>query len=113
MNEFFTEYLQKIIPVSFNLETAEEFITIGDAVPEFTVKINRDIPKRALLNSTSLALGEAYMREDIDVDKDLFEVLDSSLGEMGKFRVNRGGAAPYFIYVKEHPQPGKRGDVPL
>lgn len=89
MNEFLRSYLQKIIPVSFNLETAEEFITVGDAVPKFTVRINREIPKRALLNSTSLALGEAYMREDIDVDGDLYEVLDSFLGEMEKFHTNR------------------------
>ena len=89
MNEFLRSYLQKIIPVSFNLETAEEFITVGDAVPKFTVRVNREIPKRALLNSTSLALGEAYMREDIDVDGDLYEVLDSFLGEMEKFHTNR------------------------
>lgn len=101
MNEFITGYLQKIIPVSFNLETAEEFITIGDADPAFTLKINRNIPKRELLNSTSLALGEAYMREDIDVDKDLFEVLDSFLGEMGKFSVNRG-ALRRILYTSKN-----------
>lgn len=65
------------------------------------MKINRNIPKRELLNSTSLALGEAYMREDIDVDKDLFEVLDSFLGEMGKFSINRG-ALRRILYTSKN-----------
>lgn len=41
------------------------------------------------MTSTSLALGEAYMRKDIDVDKDLFEVLDAFLGQMGKFTTDK------------------------
>lgn len=89
METFLQKYLKGIIPVSFNLETAEELVTIGKETPQFTVKINRNPDKKMLLTSTSLALAEAYMRRDIEVDADLFEVLNMFLGEMGKFKTNR------------------------
>lgn len=89
MHTFLKNYLKEIIPVSFNLETAEELVTIGKGTPQFTVKINREPDKKQLLTSTSLALAEAYMRRDIEVDEDLFEVLNAFLGEMAKFKTNR------------------------
>lgn len=45
--------------------------------------------KKELLTSTSLALGEAYMRGDIEVDRDLYEVLDLFLGEIRKFKTDK------------------------
>ena len=38
--------------------------------------------------STSLALGEAYMRGDLELDRDLYEVLDLFLGQMSKFHTD-------------------------
>ena len=86
---FISEYLKDLIPVAFELETAEEFHVVGTGPVQFRVKLNRELPKRELMRSTSLALGEAYMRGDIELDKDLFEVLDLFMGEMGKFKTNR------------------------
>lgn len=83
--QFLADYLEHIIPVSFLLSSDGEVIKLGEETPRFTVTLNHEIDKKELLASTSLALGEAYMRGDIEVDKDLFEVLDTFMGEMGKF----------------------------
>lgn len=86
---YISQYLKELIPVSFELETAEEFQTIGTGPAEFKVTLKRPLPKTELLRSTSLALGEAYMRGDIELDRDLFEVLDLFLGQMGRFKSNK------------------------
>lgn len=86
---YISQYLKDLIPVTFELETAEEFQVIGTGPVQFKVKINRDIPKTELAKSTSLALGEAYMRGDIELDRDLYEVLDLFLGRMEHFRTDR------------------------
>lgn len=86
---YISQYLKELIPVSFELETAEEFQRIGTGPAEFKVTLKRPLPKTELLRSTSLALGEAYMRGDIELDRDLFEVLDLFLGQMGRFKSNK------------------------
>lgn len=86
---YISQYLKELIPVSFELETAEEFQMIGMGPAEFKVTLKRPLPKTELLRSTSLALGEAYMRGDIELDRDLFEVLDLFLGQMGRFKSNK------------------------
>jgi len=85
MNKFITDYLSNIIPVSFNLKEADEITRVGDGEPEFTITVNKMPDRKLLSQSTSLALGEAYMRGDIEGDRDLYEILDTFLGQMGKF----------------------------
>lgn len=58
---------------------------IGEGKPLFKVKINNNISKSELIKSTSLALGEAYMRGDLEIEGDLFEALNLFLGQMDKF----------------------------
>ena len=89
MNQFLISYLREIVPVSFNVEIADELVPLGEAPPLFTVKVCKDLKKTELLNSTSLALGEAYIRGDIQVDHDLYEVLDTFLGEMTHFHKDK------------------------
>lgn len=79
-------YLQDIIPVPFELEMAEELFLVGTGPACFKVTLNRKPPRRELMRSTSLALGEAYMRGELEVDRDLYEVLDLFLGEMTRFK---------------------------
>lgn len=83
-----SQYLKDLIPVTFELETAEEFQVIGTGPVQFKVTLKRELPRRELLRSTSLALGEAYMRGDLEVDRDIYEVLDLFLGEIGRFKRN-------------------------
>lgn len=89
MNEFLTSYLGGIIPVAFRIQSGEESMIVGRDRPEFTVTLNEDLDKKELLTSTSLALGEAYMKEELEVDRDLYEVLNLFLGQMGKFKTDK------------------------
>lgn len=89
MNSFVKDYLKKFIPVTFAVKTQDGVETIGDGKPEFTVTFNKEISKKDLLTSTSLALGEAYIRGDIELDRDLYEVLDMFLGNMNKFTTDK------------------------
>ena len=43
---FISQYLQDLIPVAFELETAQEFQIMGRGPAQFKVKLNREIPKR-------------------------------------------------------------------
>lgn len=89
MNHFLTDYLSRFITVPFLLKTEEGETRIGEGTPEFTVTFHKEISKTDLLTSTSLALGEAYMRGDIEVDRDLYEVLDLFMGHMNKFTTDK------------------------
>lgn len=100
MQTFIKEYLEHIIPVTFCLKSGNEISQIGDGTPEFTVTFNKDLDQKALLTSTSLALGEAYMRKDIEVDRDLYEVLDLFMGEMGKFTTDKSALKKLIITSK-------------
>ncbi|MDO5520435.1 MAG: cyclopropane-fatty-acyl-phospholipid synthase family protein [bacterium] len=88
MKEFVKAYLGKIIPVACNLVTEEGCVKLGEGEPEFTITIHSMPSKTDLMTSTSLALGEAYMRGDIEVDRDLYEVLDLFMGHMDQFTTN-------------------------
>ena len=62
---------------------------IGHGNPIFAVNIKDSIPVKELTDSTSLALGEAYMKGNLEVEGDLFEALDSFLGQMDRFSTDR------------------------
>lgn len=100
MQTFIKEYLEHIIPVSFCLKSGEEICQVGNSTPEFTVTLHHDLDQKALLTSTSLALGEAYMRGDIEVDRDLYEVLDLFMGQMGKFTTDKSALKKLIITSK-------------
>jgi len=89
MDSFFSKYLSGFIPVPFILQTTDGTTNIGKGEPQFTVTLKKDISKKELLASTTLALGEAYMRGDLEVDRDLYEVLDLFLGQIDKFAYNQ------------------------
>lgn len=89
MNSFVKDYLKKFIPVTFAVKSGDDIETIGDGKPEFTVTFNKELSKKDLLTSTSLALGEAYIHGDIELDRDLYEVLDMFLGNMDKFTTDK------------------------
>lgn len=87
-SNYIHQYLEDMIPVAFELETADEFHLVGTGPARFKVTLKRELPRWELMRSTSLALGEAYMRGDLEVDRDLYEVLDLFLGEMAHFKRN-------------------------
>ena len=100
MSQLLENYLANIIPVSFCLKTQNNVHHIGDGEPEFTVTMHREPDKKELLTSTSLALGEAYIRGDHEVDRDLYEVLDLFLGQMGKFTTDKSALKKLILTSK-------------
>jgi len=87
--DFLKNYLSKFDqnPFLVNLKDGESFI-IGEGEPKFEILLNEPIPKSDLLCSTSLALGEAYMRGDLEIKGDLYKTLNYFLGQMTKFCVD-------------------------
>ncbi len=100
INTFIRNYLGNIIPVTFQIELNGEVSKIGEGEPEFTVRMTKEPDKKALLTSTSLALGEAYMRGELDVDRDLYEVLDLFMGQMGKFTTDKSALKKIILTAR-------------
>lgn len=88
MITFIKSYLEAISPVPFNLTFKDETCLIGKGTPQFTVTLHKKLDTKLLLSSTSLALGEAYMKKELEVDRDLFEVLDLFLRSMDHFKTD-------------------------
>lgn len=78
-------FLKKFDEYPFAVEISGKEYLIGTGAPLFKVKLHKDIPLSALTTSTSLALGEAYMDGDLEIEGDLYFALDHFLGQMGKF----------------------------
>ena len=56
----------------------------------FTVDFKKPIPVSRLLTSTSLALGEAYMDGDLEIEGNLYNALDHFLDKWGNSPQMRG-----------------------
>lgn len=81
-------FLKKFDETPFLIKIKKKEYQIGEGTPVFTVNFNKTIPVAELAASTSLALGEAYMKGDLEIEGDLYEALDHFLGQMGKFSMN-------------------------
>lgn len=82
-------FLKKFDEYPFLVKIKGKEYLIGEGSPTFTVKFNKMIPLSDLVTSTSLALGEAYMDGNLEVEGDLYEALDHFLGQMGKFSTDQ------------------------
>lgn len=78
-------FLEKFNQYPFCVKFNQKEYKIGEGEPEFTVNFKKSVPISALMTSTSLALGEAYMDSDLEIEGDLYYALDHFLGQMGKF----------------------------
>lgn len=83
------QFLNKFDEYPFIVKMGDEKFQIGAGTSMFTVRINKEIPLDDLMTSTSLALGEAYMNGDLEVEGDLYFALDHFLGQMGKFSTDK------------------------
>lgn len=82
-------YLNEVSPAPFQVKLFDgDSFTIGEGDPFFTIKINRELKKSDLLCSTSLALGEAFMDKDIEVEGDLFTALNVIMSQFHNFSVD-------------------------
>src|SRR5699024_4911506 len=82
-------FLQKFAEQPFLVKMGGKEYKIGKGEPTFTVKFNKSIPLSDLMTSTSIALGEAYMDGNLEIEGDLYKALDHFLGQMGKFSTDQ------------------------
>lgn len=82
--EFLT-FMEKFDDCPFEMEIEGEKNLIGTGDPAFSVIFHKAPSAADLMTSTSIALGEAYMNGDIEIEGDLYETLHLFLGQIGKF----------------------------
>lgn len=82
-------YLRRFDARPFQVVIGRNRYLIGNGKPDFTVIVHKLFSVQELMKSTSLALGEAYMRGDIEIRGNLYEALCSFLGQIGKFSTDR------------------------
>ena len=69
------QFLERFTDYPFLVKFKNSEYHIGEGEPTFTVNFKKAIPLADLMKSTSLALGEAYMRGDLDIEGNLYEAL--------------------------------------
>lgn len=84
----FIQFMGKFDRCPFSIVLNGEQHLIGQGHPAFTVEFHREPGMKELLTSTSIALGEAYMDGELEIEGDLYETLDLFLGQLGKFSMN-------------------------
>ena len=102
MDSFLIHYLSHFDKYPFNIELHGDTYRIGDGEPRFTIVVNKDIPKKDLMASASLALAEAYMRGDIAVkDGDLFTVIACLLEQADRITLDRHALKDLFSFSEK------------
>ncbi len=100
LDTFFIHYLHRFDKYCFTVALHGKTYTIGEGEPYFKIVVEKDIPKRELLSSTSLALGEAYMRGDLKIEGDLFTALRCLLSQTSQFSLDKS-ALGRILYTPE------------
>ena len=97
---FLKTFLKNFEEEAFEVEFWDgDKVIVGKETPKFTIKLNKPLKKLELLNSTSLAFGEAYMNGDVEFEGDLFLVLNTILKHMNKFTTNHKALPQIFHKV--------------
>lgn len=81
-------FLKEIDQYPFRIKIEGKVYDIGEGDPEFTVILHTPLSVTALMASTSLALGEAYMDGSLEIEGDLYYALDHFMGQMDKFSID-------------------------
>lgn len=87
-NEFI-KFMEKFDACPFEIILNGEKHLIGEGKPAFSVTFNKIPSISALMESTSIALGEAYMNGDIEISGNLYDALNHFLGQLGKFSTDQ------------------------
>ena len=83
---FIKTFLNNFKDESFSVKLwDDEEIKVGNDEPLFKVILNKPIPKKELITSTSLAFGEAYMDKKLEVEGDFLLMLNTLLKYKEKF----------------------------
>ena len=101
-DSFLIHYLDRFDKFPFAIELHGDTYRIGEGEPEFTVVVKNDIPKKALMASTSLALAEAYMRHDIEIEgADLFHVIARLLEQADRLSLDKSALKSLFSFSEK------------
>jgi cyclopropane-fatty-acyl-phospholipid synthase len=82
-------FMSKFDAYPFNVIINGKEHLIGEGKPVFTVVFHKTPRVNELLSSTSIALGEAYMHGDIEIEGELYHALYYFMGQMGKFSTDK------------------------
>lgn len=85
----FVKFMGQFDACPFEIITGEKSHFIGKGEPKFSVTVKKLPGMKSLLQSTSIALGEAYMDGDIEIHGDLYETLNLFLGQIDKFYTDK------------------------
>lgn len=91
------KFLQKFDAFPFIVNYQGNRYTVGEGKPVFTVNFKKEIDVKELLKSTSLALGEAYMRGDLEMEGDLYNTLDHFLVQIDQFSTDQSALKKLFF----------------
>lgn len=100
-------FLKKLDQYPFCVRINGKEHRIGKGEPGFTVDFKKPVSLSSLMTSTSLALGEAYMDGDLEIEGDLYYALDHFLGQMDKFFTNKS-ALKKLIFTSTEKKNQKR-----
>lgn len=78
-------FLKRFDANPFKVKFKDNEYLIGEGEPLFTVDMKEPIPVSKLVESTSIALGEAYMDGTLVIEGDLYFALNHFLGQMDNF----------------------------
>lgn len=78
-------FLKRFDANPFKVKFKDNEYIIGEGAPLFTVDMKEPIPASKLVASTSIALGEAYMDGNLEIEGDLYFALNHFLGQMDQF----------------------------
>ena len=78
-------FLKRFDANPFKVKFKDNEYIIGEGEPLFTVDMKEPIPANKLMTSTSIALGEAYMDGNLEIEGDLYFALNHFLGQMDQF----------------------------
>lgn len=85
LKQFIKEFDKEPFEVTF---WNGESMLVGESSPKFKLKIKRPLERKDIMNSTSLAFGEAYMNGDVEFEGDLFFILNTFMSQIDKFSTN-------------------------
>lgn len=86
---FLRKFIKRFDKVPFEMVLwNDEIISVGDGEPQFKVKLLKPIEKKEILNSTSLAFGEAFMDGKLQFEGDMFFILDTFMSQIDNFSTN-------------------------
>ena len=91
-------FLRKFNQYPFCVQIGQKEYKIGEWESEFKVNFKKPVSMQSLMTSTSLALGEAYMNGDLEIEGDLYHALNHFLGQMGSFSTDEN-ALRKIIYT--------------